>query len=240
VHFSCSYPHCHLIITMATSHLLLAALLATLVTTQSCPDPDPASALLHLPDPPYDNYLYSDCRSSSHVIVTSPLPSSDLQVVRPRLLVAWPAGNSGIVAYFNSQNAQNSTLGIALDNSTGTQEPLTAIYEPIQDQNPLVGISGTITFDAPASLKDPVLGSVRSLRDFVEGGGNLDPTVQAGLRFSQSDNGGASINRTWLDNVTTTYLSFAPLNGAQSVTINDSVVMFGSGSYQCQPKPCNA
>jgi hypothetical protein len=220
---------------MAPSHLLLAALLATLVATQSCPDPDPASTLLHLPDPPYDNYLYSDCHSSSHVVLTSPLPSSDLQVVRPRLLVAWPAGNSGIVAYFNPLNAQNNTLSIGLDNSTTTREPLIAIYEPVKDQNPRVGISGTITLDAPAFLKDPVLGSIRSIRDFVEGGGKLDPTVQGGLQISQSDNGGASINRTWLDNVTTTYLSFAPLNGAQNVAVNNTMIVFGSGSYQCEP-----
>ena len=217
---------------MAPSHSWLAALLATLVSAQSCSDP--ASPLLHLLDPPYDNYLYSDCHSSSHVIITSPLPSSDLDVVRPRLLVAWPAGNSGIVAYFNALNTQNSTLGIGLDNSTTTQEPLVAIYEPVQDQSPRVGISGTITFDAPASLKDPVLGSIRSIRDFVEGGGNLDPTVQGDLRFSQSDNGGASINRTWLDNVTTTYLSFVPLKDAQNVVLNDTIITFGSGSYQCE------
>lgn len=42
---------------------------------------------LELSDPPYENYLYSDCNSSTQVVVTSPLPDSDLTVIGPRLLV---------------------------------------------------------------------------------------------------------------------------------------------------------
>ena len=40
-----------------------------------------------LSDPPYTNYFYSDCNSASQVIVTSPLPGNDLELVKPRLLV---------------------------------------------------------------------------------------------------------------------------------------------------------
>jgi hypothetical protein len=56
---------------------------------------------LYLADPPYDNYFYSDCHSSSHVLVRSPVPGGDIGNITPRLLVAWPAGNSGIALYFD-------------------------------------------------------------------------------------------------------------------------------------------
>lgn len=42
---------------------------------------------LHLIDEPYQNYFYSDCNSASQVVVTSPLPSSDPELISPRLLV---------------------------------------------------------------------------------------------------------------------------------------------------------
>lgn len=42
---------------------------------------------LHLPDPPYEDFFYSDCHSSTQVVVTSPLPDSDLTLIGPRLLV---------------------------------------------------------------------------------------------------------------------------------------------------------
>jgi hypothetical protein len=41
----------------------------------------------HLSDPPYDDYFYSDCRSASQVVVTSPLSDSNLTIIGPRLLV---------------------------------------------------------------------------------------------------------------------------------------------------------
>jgi hypothetical protein len=41
----------------------------------------------HLSDPPYENYFYSDCHLSSQVVVTSPLATSNLTIIGPRLLV---------------------------------------------------------------------------------------------------------------------------------------------------------
>ncbi len=43
---------------------------------------------LVLSDPPYTNYFYSDCNTAAQVIVTSPLPDSDLTIIGPRLLVS--------------------------------------------------------------------------------------------------------------------------------------------------------
>lgn len=42
---------------------------------------------LHLSSPPYENYFYSDCNSANQVVVTSPLPDSNLTIIGPRLLV---------------------------------------------------------------------------------------------------------------------------------------------------------
>src|SRR3954467_11908341 len=49
-----------------------------------------SSTQFHLSDPPYDNYFFSDCHTSVQVVVTSPLPSSNLSIIGPRLLVRLP------------------------------------------------------------------------------------------------------------------------------------------------------
>lgn len=44
----------------------------------------------HLSAPPYENYFYSDCNAANQVVVTSPLSSSNLTLIGPRLLVRMP------------------------------------------------------------------------------------------------------------------------------------------------------
>jgi hypothetical protein len=89
--------------------LLTVALIATTLAlpqihaSTSTPDFDTRVArrllytALHLQDGPQDNYFYSDCHTSVHVIVTSGSNAGKL-----RLLVAWPACNSGSIAFFCS------------------------------------------------------------------------------------------------------------------------------------------
>lgn len=216
------------------SSLSVALLAAVSVAQRVCNEP---ASRLYLPDPPYDNYLYFDCHSSSHVIVTSPTPESNLSVIGPRLLVAWPAGNSGLVVYFEPTDGVNGTLTPSLKNSSTTGETLDPIYELVEGSNPIVGVSGSINFNVPTTLTVAVLGSIRTVRDFAEGPSILDSSVQSGVRYSES-NGSASINRTWFDNVTTTVLDFAPLNGSQSINLDRSspntTLQFGAGTYRCQ------
>jgi len=223
---------------MLRPSLLLASLLAAVCIAQNACNEPPSQ--LYLPDPPYDNYIYFDCHSSSHVIVTSPSSDSNLDIIGPRLLVAWPAGNSGLVAYFEPTDGAKGTLTPRLENSTSTGNTLVPIYEPIQSSVPRVGVSGSLNLNVPAKLTIPILGSIRTIRDFAEGGSILDPDVQGGLRFTESDNG-ATINRTWFDNVTTTVLTFTPVNGAQPVTIESDTddLLFGAGTYQCKCMPQN-
>ena len=47
-----------------------------------------AATTFHLNDSPYRDYFYSDCHSASQVVVTSPLPGSNLSLIGPRLLVS--------------------------------------------------------------------------------------------------------------------------------------------------------
>ncbi|KAJ8108347.1 hypothetical protein OPT61_g8238 [Boeremia exigua] len=210
---------------------LLALLVEICAAQDTCSEP---ASRLYLPDPPYSNYIYFDCHSSSHVVVTSPSPDSNLSVIGPRLLVAWPAGNSGLVVYFEPSDGVNGTLTPALQNSTSSGETLDPIYVPVDSSSPRVGISGAINLNVPANLTLPIFGSIRTVRDFAEGSSVLDPDVQGGHRFSLSDNNGATVERTWFDNVTTTTLTFTPMDGAQPVSIDSGSnhLLFGAGTYQ--------
>jgi hypothetical protein len=215
--------------------LPLVALLPALCLGQdSCSEP---ASRLYLPDPPYDNYIYFDCHSSSHVVLTSPRTDSNLDVISPRLLVAWPAGNSGLVAYFEPTDGVKGSLTPRLQNSSSTGETLDPIYEPVEGGIPRFGVAGSINFNKPANLTKSVLGSLRSVRDLTEGG-RTDPDVQSGLRFSGSDVS-ATINRTWFDDVTSTVLNFTPLDGAQPVTFdsNGQTLQFGAGTFGCKFLP---
>lgn len=182
---------------------------------------------LHLSSPPYQNYFYSDCHSSSQVVVTSPILESNLTIIGPRVIVAWPAGNSGIAAYFQPENGINGTLGMQLVNST-SGSPLGGIYDNSEGGNSTVGISTQIKFNSSAVLSVAILGSIRTIRDFVEGPSLLYPVIQNATSFSAIQ-GGVEISRLWLDNITTTTLSFISSN--QTISLNNEIVIFPAGTY---------
>ncbi|KAI0886689.1 carbohydrate-binding module family 52 protein [Annulohypoxylon maeteangense] len=176
---------------------------------------------LHLSDPPYENYFISDCSSASHVVITSPLANSDPKIINPRLLIAWPAGNSGIVAYFSPVNGLNGTLGIGLENIARTNRTL----------NPLVGgVTGVLTLNSSAILDLAILGSIRTIREFIEGPSTLSPKIQDAIKTQQLPDGGIQLNRQWLDKTTETFLTFHSLNQT-SISIQDGHPHFQNGSY---------
>lgn len=188
-----------------------------------------------LRDPPYDNYFFSDCHSASQVVVTSPEERSNLTIIGPRLLVAWPAGNSGAVAFFRPANGINGSLAIRLENGTGDEFPLHGYYEPPAGNSlsglPMVGISTLFNLNASAILTIPILGSIRNIRDFTEGPSLLYPIIQDAIAFNEEDQGGVSMRRTWLDNVTTTQMSFAPVDDQGSITIVNRTLELHAGTY---------
>ncbi|EMD00635.1 hypothetical protein BAUCODRAFT_62475 [Baudoinia panamericana UAMH 10762] len=188
----------------------------------------------YLSDPPYNNYFYSDCHSESQVVVTSPQPDSNLTIIGSRLLVAWPAGNSGVVSFFAPSNGINGTLGIELVNST-IGHPLSGVYIPPNSSpltgNARVGVSTLVNFNSSAILTVPILGSIRTIRDFTEGPSILVPSVQNAINFASTTGGGAVLSRLWFDNVTVTQMSFVPISSNSSVLIHNRTVELSAGIY---------
>jgi hypothetical protein len=134
------------------------------VPGDAAPPPCPSAPVTqHLSDPPYENFFYSDCNVDAQVVVTSPLPDSNLTIIGPRLIVAWPAGNSGVCAFFAPRDGINGSLGIELVNfASGVA--LRPVYSPPRaegSQYPGVGVSGIIRFNSSAILTLPILGSIR-------------------------------------------------------------------------------
>lgn len=76
----------------------------------------------------------------------------------------------------------------------------------------------------------PILGSIRAVRDFVEGPSLLRPVLQDAIEFQNVSNG-VNLHRLWLDNVTTMDFGFNPVGNA-SVTLNNQTVQFSAGQYR--------
>lgn len=135
-----------------------------------------------------------------------------------------------MVAFFSPKNGKNGTLGIEL----GSDQPLSGIHIPPNSTSltgsPVVGISTKITFNSSAVLTVPILGSIRTIRDFTEGPSILVPEIQNAIKFSGSANGGALLSRLWLDNQTTTKMSFTPTGGAK-IKVDKPHLELDAGTY---------
>jgi hypothetical protein len=214
-------------------HLVYPPVSSSIVSTStssssgSAPTCTTGPTTLELSSPPYENYFYSDCHAASQVVVTSPLPDSNLTIIGPRVVVAWPAGNSGVILYFQPENGINGTLGIQLLNST-IGSPLGAIYDDSEGGNATVGISTQLEFNSSAVLTVAILGSIRTIRDFVEGPSLLRTDIQSALNYSTTQDG-IEISRLWLDNITTTTVSFSSAN--LSIKLDNASVTIPPGTY---------
>lgn len=208
--------------------VLLTVIYLTFALGESCP-----VITQQLSDPPYENYFYSDCNTDAQVVVTSPLHDSNLSIIGPRLIVAWPAGNSGICTFFEPQSEKNGTLAIELVNST-IGSPLGVINRDEKDSKyPFVGVEGVLSFNTSADLTVAILGSIRNIRDFTEGPSILSPLIQNATNITRAKDGGVLISRLWLDNITTTNLLLEPWENKQSrIAIEDETVSFGAGFYR--------
>ncbi|OAQ57579.1 glycogen debranching enzyme [Pochonia chlamydosporia 170] len=214
--------------------MLLSLLsLPSLVSAQTNTSSQCIPRTLHLSDPPYENYFYSDCNTDAQVVVTSPLPDSNLSIIGPRLIVAWPAGNSGICTFFQPQKDKNGTLAVELVNST-YGEPLGAVNAKTNASSryPSVGVQGILSFNNSAEIAVAILGSVRNIRDFTEGPSLLSPVIQDAVRVKKYNGTGVQLSRVWLDNVTTTTFTMVPWKNANNkISISNTTVTFGSGFY---------
>lgn len=95
-----------------------------------------------------------------------------------------------------------------------------------------MGVSGVLALNSSAVLDVAVLASIRHVRDFTEGPSLLYPIIQGANRVSVGEDGlSGSISRLWLDNVTTTTLSFETENGEGSIELRDDELYFDEGTY---------
>jgi hypothetical protein len=106
---------------------------------------------------------------------------------------------------------------------------LQPVYRNSTNENATVGVTGTVTFNSTASLTVAILGSIRTIRDFVEGPSILYPMIQNATKFSQNA-AGVSISRMWLDNITETSISFSKTTDSK-VSLSGSTITFEAGSY---------
>ena len=169
------------------------------------------------------------------VVVTSPIESSNLTVIGPRLLLAWPGGNSGLVVFWSPENGVNGSLTIGLENGTSSSTSsgaLSPIYNNISDNgSPQVGISGSIHINSTAVLSIAILGSIRTVRDFTEGPSLLYPDIQNATHHTLANDGSLIIQRLWLDNITTTTLTFTP-TASGSINLSGNTSTFEAGVYE--------
>ncbi len=174
-------------------------------------------------DPPYENYFYADHVVSCQAILTSPLPRTtpNANAVH-RLLFAWPGGNSGAAVFFEaSPEKDDEKLHIELLSGHDGRKLNSIIKAPAPNSPsnlPSVGVSGLLEFSDVAVLNLAILGSVRTVRDYAEGQGILNPKVQQGIQVTHSTDqtGGIDIKRIWFDGRTTIHLTFAPDNNARN------------------------
>ncbi|KAI1176785.1 hypothetical protein F4777DRAFT_242486 [Nemania sp. FL0916] len=188
-------------------------------TTGNASDTCPLS-YLHLTDQPYENYFISDCSSASQVVVTSPVIDSGLRLVGPRLLIAWPSGNSGVVVYFSASES-DASLAISLQTIPGVNRTVSPVVG---------GVTGNISFNSSAVLDLAVIGSIRTIRDYVEGN-SLNSAIQDAVQIQKLPDGTTQLSRVWLDNVTETFLTFQPC-GTEVAVIQGSKAHFEKGTYR--------
>ncbi|KAJ1325948.1 Amylo-alpha-1,6-glucosidase [Microdochium nivale] len=181
---------------------------------------------LRLSDGLFENYFLSDCSSSSQVVVTSPTPKDQHDLGDSRLLFAWAAGNSGIVMFFQSQGGPKNATTMRIRHGDGHNHTLTPLVS---------GVSGTLDLLLPATLGMTILGSVRSLRDFTEGGRVWDSDVQDGLHFKPLAGGGLLIKRQWLDQTTETFVTLRPSkDNPGRIRVRKQDIYLPSGGYDFQ------
>lgn len=117
----------------------------------------------------------------------------------------------------------NSTIG----------SPLAPVYHAPSgsNPNPSVGVQGVLRFNSSATLSLPIMGGIRTVRDFTEGGSILYPEIQNAIKFISNSDGSATLQYRWLDNVTTTSIRYSPRSSGSKVTVNSRTLDFEAGDY---------
>ncbi|BEJ02476.1 hypothetical protein CcaverHIS631_0702710 [Cutaneotrichosporon cavernicola] len=122
------------------------------------------------------NWIFRDDVTVAQVVISYTVTESPV-----RFITAFPAGNTGALAYFHPLHG---TLGVSL----------TSVGSVVHDDGQR-GIVGQLSFRGDARLGLTVLGSVRTLRE-VAGAGKSSNLV---TRLGGYDGDSVWLTRTWLD-----------------------------------------
>lgn len=125
------------------------------------------------------------------------------------------------MAYFSPENGVNGTLDIRLDNIVYTNRTLDTL---------IGGVTGVLSFNSSAILDLAILGSIRTIREFVEGPSTLTSKMQDAIEVHMLSDGGIQLNRPWLDKTTETYLTMHSLGG-DAIVISSGKPRFMGGAY---------
>ncbi|CAE6354614.1 unnamed protein product [Rhizoctonia solani] len=167
---------------------------------QPAPPELPVTSNLTVTSGGYDNHFYRSNLTSATVLLTSP---SSIDARAPnRMIVAHPAGNSGSLVYWSPYGNNASKLTVTLRPGS-----LRSAIGP----NGLHGVQGTLLFSTNAEFGPMQIGSVRQVRDYVEGGG-LSRTL-FNYTTTQLDESVVWFSRRWLNDTTETLTNGTTISG---------------------------
>ncbi len=180
-------------VSVTTSHALALglALLAAACTSQVA---GTGALRFSVPEGRVLNEFYRQGPVAAHLVLTSG-PT-------PRLVIAFPAGNSGAALWFDAPS-------VAL--SWRPEMTIDAAYRDLPEGGVLRGVTAElIATGGPISVRQAIASSVRVIRDF-EHAGKTPPEVRATPHVSE---GTVVWKRRRLDGAPGYYLSIEVLNGA--------------------------
>ena len=181
-----------------------ALLLASLTVAAPAPASVPETLEFSVVEGNISNYFFRRGGAAAHVLASSG--------VAPRLVVAFPAANSGIGLWFDKARQP-----VALD--------LLGKLEGVERADGMRGVTGRFSASGPMRTRGMVLGSVRVLRDFVYTG-SVPPEVSAKAEPGLP----VVVRRTTLDGKHHFELRLESLAGSSIAADKEGRVVFATAS----------
>ncbi|QRW12614.1 dynein alpha chain, flagellar outer arm [Ceratobasidium sp. AG-Ba] len=181
------------LLVLALAYILrVTAQNANPLVIQPTPAEEPITSNLSVTAGGYDNYFYRSNLTAATLVLTNP---NSVSVQTPnRMIVAHPAGNSGSLTYWLPYDNTNQNLTVTLEPGS-----LRSAIGP----NGLHGLQGTLLFSSNAELGTTQIGSVRQVRDYVEGGGLSQSLFN--FTVTQVDQSVVWFSRLWLNESVLTF-----------------------------------
>jgi hypothetical protein len=162
------------------------------------------------------------------VVLTNPADAGRKDRRPSRIVIAWPAGNSGIGLFFEPVEKSVSTMRIALMNSS-TGYPIAPEYISTKE-TPRVGVTGLLSIDRKSTITLAILGSVRAIRDYTEGTGRPNPIMQKDVKARLKEDNTLHISRLWFDGNTEMSVRLSPAS-SNSIRLEGNKAILETGEY---------